>query len=322
METKTVIDYKSPLGGSIRIIKQTFAAHNAKPGKRIAFLAGLHGDELEGVYTCFRLIRHLRELEKNRPEAFQGEINIYPAANPQALGSASRLAPFFGTDMNRLFGVENPDSPPALSTHELLADIKSCSDLAVDFHAGNLHLKELPQIRIIEGFDKKLIPLARHCNVDLIWVHPMSPVFDSTLGFNLNRSKIPTLVIEAGVCLRLDADFGDQVFRGMLYLLQQTGILTPDPATGTVIENPLVVNSSQIAMINANQPGLFVKHAELGQRVIAGDKLGEVLDPIQGNVLEEVVSPLTGLLFTLREIPITYAGAALARIASEDAGMR
>ncbi len=84
---------------------------------------------------------------------------------------------------------------------------------------------ELPQIRIINDFEKKLVPLAKFCNVDLIWVHPHAEIFESTLGYSLNQAKIPALVIETGICLRINKNYCEQIVLGILNLLQQTGTL-------------------------------------------------------------------------------------------------
>lgn len=313
MQTHTIASYKSPLGGPVEIVRQTFSAAKNKPAKRVAFVSGLHGDELEGVFICHRLIEYLRQLEETHPQAFVGEIHVYPAVNPQALGVATRLWPFFSVDMNRQMGTGNGASLAAGFSSALLDDLKSSSDLVVDFHASNLHLKELPQIRIIEEFDKKLIPLAALCNVDLIWVHPTARVLESTLGYNLNRAKIPTLVVETGICLRIHRDFCDQVFNGMLNLLHQAGAL--DLANPPQAKPPLLLNPSQVALIQARHSGLFVPSVSLGSWVKRGEKLGDIIDAVRGTVVETVLSPVDGLLFTLREQPVTYQGAPLARIA-------
>ncbi|MFQ5449445.1 MAG: M14 family metallopeptidase [Nitrospinaceae bacterium] len=314
METHTVVTIKSPLGSTLEIIKQTFPAFLDPPVKRISFVAGLHGDELEGVYLCHRLIEHLRHLQETEPRSFTGEIHIYPAVNPQAVNTASRLWPFDQIDMNRQMGQAAGDSLPAESSRALLRDLQASSDLVVDVHASNLHLMELPQIRIIEEFDRKLIPLAARCNVDLIWVHPTAPVFETTLGYNLNRAKIPTLVVETGTSLRIQQQFSDQVFQGMLHLLSHTGILGP-PESSPGGKQPLIVNPDQVTLIRASHSGLFISRRNLGETVRKGEDLGRVIDPVRGATLEEIGIPADGLLFTLREHPVTYQGAPLARIA-------
>ena len=45
---------------------------------------------------------------------------------------------------------------------------------------------------------------------------------------------------------------------------------------------------------------------------ITGDIM---VDPVQGNLVKEIVRPVNGFLFTLRELPVSYEGAVLARIA-------
>lgn len=316
MKTQTLISYKSPLGNTVEIVKHTFSPAGRKPEKRISFVAGLHGNELEGVYLCALLIDTLKKVESGNPDAFRGEINIYPAVNPQAVAAGARLWPFFAKDMNRLLAEGNGNSLPAHSAHALLEDLKASSDLAVDFHASNLHLKELPQIRIIEGCEKKLVPLALHCNVDLIWVHPHTPVFESTLGYNLNSAKIPTLVIEAGTCLRISEESCQQVHLGMLHLLRQTGILAlpEEPA----VKQPLLFNAMQVALVQASQPGLFINRAVLGGKVRKGDPLGKIVDPANGSIAEEITASHDGMVFTIREHPLTWPGAPLARLALDD----
>ena len=45
-----------------------------------------------------------------------------------------------------------------------------------------------------------------------------------------------------------------------------------------------------------------------------GDSIGKVIDPLEGTVLEDVVSPEDGLLFTIREYPVVDEGSLMARI--------
>lgn len=285
--------------------------------KRVSFLAGLHGDELEGVYLCYRLLQFLKQLQVTQPQAFHGEIHIYPTVNPQALQNATRLWPFFSVDMNRMFGRQGDDSLPASSTQGLMEDLTACSDLVVDFHSSNLHLKELPQIRIIEGFEEDLIPYARECNVDIVWVHPMAGIFESTLGFNLNSNHLPTLVVETGICQRIHPELCDQIVRGMIHLLCKTGTLALDSSQVPEIKSPRLLHPHQVALVSAHQSGLFVGTAAPGQRIAEDEKIGEIIDPVTGTVLQQVVSPVNGFLFTFREHPLTYAGAPLARIARD-----
>ena len=104
MKTQTLFSRNSPLDAPVKVVRQTFSAHQGKPARRLSFVSGLHGDEMEGLYLCHRLIQALRRIKDTRPEEFLGEVHVYPAANPPALNHGTRLWPFYGSDMNRMMG--------------------------------------------------------------------------------------------------------------------------------------------------------------------------------------------------------------------------
>jgi uncharacterized protein len=313
---KILHSYKTPLGHSVQIQKKTYGPVSEKPKNRLAIISGLHGDELEGIALCGRLVSYLSRLEVENPEAIQGQIEIYPTANPQSLVSSQRLWPMGDSDMNRQFG-GNGKSLLADVSKRILKDIIQNSDIAIDIHAGNLFLKELPQVRIIEGYEKKIIPLASQCNVDLIWVHPIADFFKLTLGFNLNKAKVRTIVIEAGVGARLDKEIGDQLFFGMIQFMRSIEVLDcEDPIIKK--KEPILVNPDEVTMATSNTSGFFVSEINLGEWIEKGDLIGKIICPNNGNVLEEIVASSDGLTFTLREHPMTYEGSVVARIANKE----
>ena len=317
MQTQTIAEFKSPTGPPLKLIKQSFHSCKAKVTRSISFIGGLHGDELEGVYLCGQLIRLLQELEKTEPEAFLGNIHIYPTSNPQSIANSSRLWPFYSIDINRQMGKEETSSLADEFADSLLNDIVKNSDYAVDFHGSNLQLQEVPQIRILEEFSRKLVPLSALTNVDLVWVHPSARVFESTLGYNLNIRKVPTLVIETGISLRIHQDYCDQICRGMLNFLQHLKILQlSNPPEN--IQTPRLVRPAEVTLLSSRHAGLFTSHIDRpGTSVRSGQKIGEITDPLSGSILEEIIVGSAGFLFTLRKHPLVYPGAPLARIAQE-----
>jgi hypothetical protein len=72
-------------------------------GPKVAVLAGVHGDELEGLYVCHRLAVWLQDLAATRPEALLGRVELFPAMNPLGLDTLKRLVPVYETDLNRNF---------------------------------------------------------------------------------------------------------------------------------------------------------------------------------------------------------------------------
>lgn len=44
------------------------------------------------------------------------------------------------------------------------------------------------------------------------------------------------------------------------------------------------------------------------------DKVGEILNPLTGEIEQVVISPCDGMIFTLREYPVVYEGSLIARV--------
>ena len=121
--------------------------------KRICIVTGIHGDELEGQYVCYELMRKINEKIEN----LHGIVDIYPTLNPLGIDSVHRGMPTFDLDMNRIFpGSENGAMAEYMAA-KVIDDIKG-ADMCIDLHASNIFLKEAPQVRISEETKEKLLP--------------------------------------------------------------------------------------------------------------------------------------------------------------------
>lgn len=279
--------------------------------KRISIVTGIHGDELEGQYVCCELQRRINE----DFESLKGIVDIYPAMNPLGIDSIERGIPAFDLDMNRLF----PGNIDGNMTEYLAAQIVksvSGSDLVFDIHASNIYLTEIPQIRINELHEKELVPLAEKSNVDFIWVHGASTVLESTFAYSLNSTGTPCLVVEMGVGMRISKDYGDQLVEGILNLMKELGIWT---GKVTPSRKPIISkNPDDVFFFNAATGGLFVPCVKHWQKLKKGDLIGRIFDPLSGKILNEIICPIDGILFTIRDYPIVDEGSLIGRLLRED----
>jgi predicted deacylase len=186
--------------------------------------------------------------------------------------------------------------------------------LVIDIHASNVYLREIPQVRIARAFEARLVPIARHMNLDLIWVHEAVTVLEHTIAHSLNQRGTPCLVVEMGVGMRITPAFADQVATGILHVARELGALAPGLALAAAPHRPLVANDGNVHYLNAETSGMFVPCVEHWIAVRRGELLGRIVSPLAGQVLSEVRSPVDGVLFTLREYPLVYEGSLLARL--------
>ena len=71
-------------------------------------------------------------------------------------------------------------------------------------------------------------------------------------------------------------------------------------------------------MATAKKSGFFLPEINLGQWVEKGSLIGKIISPLNGNVLEEIIASSSGLIFTLRENPMTYEGSVVVRLAFQE----
>ena len=305
---ETVVSVGYPVDETLNIKKNRLIPQKGLSGgeKRISIVTGTHGDELEGQYVCYELQRRIRE----HPECLAGIVDVYPALNPLGIDSITRGIPAFDLDMNRIFpGAENGSMPEYISAR--IVENLSGSDMVIDIHASNIYLKEIPQVRINTLSKETLLPYAKKLNVDYIWVHAAATVLESTLAYSLNSIGTPTLVVEMGVGMRITKEYGNQLVDGIFSLMKDMGIWTGKAITP---KNPIVSEDGEVSFLNAGCSGVFVPTVEHWEDVKQGEHIGDILNPLSGEVAQRILSPVDGIVFTLREYPIVSEGSLIARI--------
>lgn len=280
---------------------------------KVAVVAGIHGDELEGLYVCHRLAGWLEQLLATRPDALQGCVELYPALNPLGIDTLQRFVPVFDADLNRNFPGHREGLLPQRITEAIMRQLGGAA-LVIDIHASNVFLREIPQVRINQEFQDTLVPLARHMNIDVIWLHGALTVLEATVAHSLNSTGVPCLVVEMGVGMRITPAFTEQLLVGILHAWRALGVLAEDVELPALTHRPVVADDGNVHYLNAETSGLFVPRVEHWTSVRQGERLGDIVSPHDGNVLSTVCSPVDGILFTLREYPVVYEGSLMARI--------
>ena len=304
---ETVVASALPVDEMMRIEKNRLEPeHPVERPKRMVIVTGTHGDELEGQFCCYEIIRRIKE----HKEYLNGIVDVFPALNPLGIDTITRGIPKFDLDMNRIFPGNLDGSLAEYTAWQVIENIKG-ADVCVDIHSSNIFLREIPQIRINEETADRLVPLALKMNVDYIWVHSASTVLEATLAHSLNKAGVPTLVAEMGVGMRITKDYGYQLTEGIFNVMKHLGIWT---GPVSAVRSPIISTDGKVSFINAEASGVFVPSVNHSNKVRKGEHIGDIISPVTGEVIHSVNSPGDGLVFTLREYPIVYEGSLLARI--------
>ena len=274
--------------------------------KRISIVTGTHGDELDGQYICYEIIKKIQMY----PEKLKGIVDIYPDVNPLGIDMGSRGIPMFDLDMNRVFPGDNNGAVAEYTAAGLIDDIIG-SDFCLDIHSSNIFLKEMPQLRMTEENKDKLLPYAKKLNADFIWIYSSKTVLDATLAYSLNNMGVPTLVAEMGVGHRINNEYCQQLIEGIFNLMTELEVWDDAPVN---VRNSIVSTEGQVSFISAAGSRIFVSSINSMGTIGMGTHIGDIIEPITGKVIQRIESPTDGIIFSLREHPVVYKGALIARV--------
>ena len=301
-----------PLAVNENLNLQKRRIQNGKSKTRLSLVTGTHGDELEGQYLAYMVGSYIDE----HIEQLDGIVDIYPALNPMGIDSITRGIPMFDLDMNRVFPGTKRGTMVEVICSSIVDDL-SGSDVCIDVHSSNIFLQEIPQIRMSEPTAPVLLPYAKMMNVDFVWIHESATVLESTLAHTLNTRGTKTLVVEMGVGMRITKAYCQQLFDGILNLMKSLGMWTGETAS---VREPIISEGREVGFVNSDAAGIFVPCAAFGDTLKKGDHIGDVVDPLTSQTVEEVQAVCDGMIFTLREYPVVYGGSLLARILQPAAG--
>ena len=304
---QTVASCALTVGETVTIKKNRLAPKTAGENlKRIAIVTGIHGDELEGQYVCHELIRRITRGQAD----LAGIVDVYPALNPLGIDAVTRQIPMYDLDMNRIFPGGESGTPWEHMAGQVIEDIAG-ADLCIDIHSSDIFLREIPQVRLSPDFAPKLLPYAKLLNADFIWVGNSPSARPSSLSYTLNSMGTPCLVVEMGAGMKITKEYGDQLLEGIFALMAKM-----DMWTGVVsgVSNPMVSTDGEVTIIHCNKSGIFMPAISNWIGILEGDHIGDILNVFTGEIEEEIFSPVSGTVFTLREYPVVSCGSLIARI--------
>lgn len=306
---KTIVSTEMPLAERLLVKKNVISHGTGK--QRFCIVTGTHGDELEGQMVCYEMAR----LVQQHIDCLNGTVEIYPALNPLGIDTIQRGVPGFDLDMNRIFPGNEHGTMAEQTAFRICEDLKG-ADMVLDIHSSNLYLRESPQVRINVMNESNLVPLAKHLGVDFVWVHDAATVLEATLAYSLNSTGTQCLVVEMGVGQRINHKMCSNLVLGIFNLMSQMGMWDASGfmPEGKMMEEPIVCKGDSVDFLNAECSGVFLTDLRTGMEVSQGQSIGEIVNPLTGEVLSNVTAPSDGFLFTIRAYPIVYEGSLMARI--------
>ena len=280
----------------------------AGSGPTLLVTAGVHGNEFEGMEAIRRFFEGLS------PGEMRGAFVGLPVCNPLAYCGMSRVTPAFvdGINLARTFPGRADGLPTERLAHALFTfatRLLGAEDLFVDLHSGSHECEYAPMVgyRAVDNPARALSErAARHFGIGRLWELPPGAV---TFNGAVAGAGIPTVGTEVTGLGGLRPEDVALYERGLLSLARLWGILPGEP------EPAVTGPARRTTQVIAAGSGLFRSAVQrIGERVEAGERLGDIVDPF-GRAVAEVVAPAAGEVWALRRFGTAWAGDYVALIA-------
>ena len=294
-----IVDFnvsRLPSGTRINIQAHVFRAKI--PGPVILILAGVHGDEINGIQVVRRLLES-KVFEKIK----RGSIIAVPLLNIYGFINYNRDVPD-GKDVNRSFPGSSSGSLASRVASVLTKKILPHVDYAIDMHTGGASRYNYPQLRYSPKDEVAKNLAATFASHYLIEKSSIPKSFRRTA----NEMNIPTLVYEAGEAERLCGLSIETGYNGIQRVMKFLEMLDVAP------QNPhQPIEIGKTTWVRATEAGLFTWSRSSGSRVSKGDILGEIHSP-QGDRMKRIISKHSGYIIGHNNGSVVHYGDALFHI--------
>jgi predicted deacylase len=311
MKTPALLRMTAPLRDQFDIPYHDIGPHAEAPA--VALIAGIHGDEVNGVFVLSRLASFLQRLAagQHAGQELRQRVVIVPAVNVLGLNMRERRWPFDSTDINRMFPGYHAGETTQRIAHAVLALTRPAA-VRIDVHSSNLHFEELPQVRLYAPHDEERAT-AFLFGLPAVIERPMNAIFTSTIGHAWRDCGGRNFVIQVGQAGLLQPWHCERLFRALVGFLSRTGIVTGVPLAADE-EDVHYFGVEQTLPLISEAAGLFVSRLPVGRWLQAGQVIGHVYDGFNGELLADVSTPVAGLLSGIRRQPLLFEGDLIARI--------
>ena len=302
-ESKTIDFSIAKLYTSANVEIPIIIERSIDPGPTVLLIAGIHGDEINGV----EVVRQLIAKQINKPK--KGTIICIPILNIFGFLNANRTFPD-GRDLNRVFPGRKSGSLASRVAFHFTQNILPHVDYCLDFHTGGSTRYNAPQVRIMPD-NSDLLVLAKVFGPPFI---VMSKNLKNSLRATCFKLGIPSILFEGGKSLSSDKHVVKKGVDGVKRVLTKLEMLNENFISEKALTDSIIVEKSK--WLRANKSGLLHVKIDCGKLVEKDEFLATITDPY-GTMRFIVRAPNAGYIINVNHSPIVHQGDAIFHISTD-----
>ena len=198
----------------------------------------------------------------------------------------------------------------AAGIFEQIKDYRYGIQFASFYMPGNF----VPQVRVMKtGMEN--IELAKQFGLPYVVLHHPRSFDTTTLNYNWQIWETDAFSIYTTSTSAVDKESAKQAVDAVLNFLSKQGIIQHRGYEGFISR---VVESHDFVNVRTAFAGFFEKIAEAGERVDKGQILAKIVDPYTGDVRQEIVSPIEGIIAFAHNESMAYQNTAVYKLIAEE----
>ena len=296
MKKKTIFEMKSLYRDNFRVKGFEFGEGE----KSVCIVGNLRGNEIQQIYTCSQLVQKLKILEEQGRIQKGHSILVIPSMNPYSMNSKERFWPTDKTDINRMFPGYNLGETTqriAAGIFEVIKDYKIGMQFASFYMPGRF----MPHIRMMQtGFEN--VDMAKQFGMPYVILRKIRPYDTTTLNYNWQIWETNAFSIYSTSTTEIDKDSAREAIQSVFRFLSKQGGVE------------YYTHDGYQPSVRTRSAGIFDSKVRVGEEIVKGQLLAQIMDPLEGNVIEELYSPVDGIVFFGHNDPLTYASTAVFKI--------
>ncbi|HEY2568537.1 MAG TPA: succinylglutamate desuccinylase/aspartoacylase family protein [Candidatus Udaeobacter sp.] len=310
----------------------------AKPGPVLFVNAGVHGGEYPPIEAAIRISKTVD------PKNIAGTLILMPVMNLPAFRSRTPfVCPIDNVNPNRVFPGDPTGSYSEQMTHALINEFVVHADAYIDLHGGDIPEALVPFVicrseagltdskaRDVAARSKEMA-LAFELPYVLTVSKPVQPGKGNRAGAGglssyaaAAEKGVPSILAEAGGVGQMQEEAVQLLVNGVLKVMRHLGMIDQGKSRAEPHSKSKTAHSAVATTVLTKFEWLYTKHQGMwypkvaaGDLVRKGQEIGTVRD-LFGDILEEIVSPVNGVILFLTINPSVLENGLLMGIGAKE----
>ena len=169
----------------------------------------------------------------------------------------------------------------------------------------------MPHVRMMdEGFSK--VEEALKFELPYVVIRNVRPYDTATLNYNWQVWNTQAFSFYTTTTTSINRNSAGQSVLSIMKFLSALGIIKYQHSEQK--KKSIVIRDTQMVSVRTAKSGIFEPMVKVGDEVVEGTPLANIVNPYDGEVMETLYAPTDGKVFFMHTEPLTYANTAVCKL--------